>query len=65
MKIAHMLWVLNALLTAGPLADAFDPLTTTVVVSVGAALGRTIYNYLRETCDSRWLTYNSTGECEC
>uniref|UniRef100_A0A3B3DI81 Torsin n=1 Tax=Oryzias melastigma TaxID=30732 RepID=A0A3B3DI81_ORYME len=42
-------------------SDAFDPLTTTVVVSVGAALGRTIYNYLRETCDSRWLTYNSTG----
>ncbi|RVE66030.1 hypothetical protein OJAV_G00122540 [Oryzias javanicus] len=47
--------------TAGVPVDAFDPFTTTVVVSVGAALGRTIYNYLRETCDSRWLTYNATG----
>ncbi|XP_004074571.1 torsin-1A isoform X2 [Oryzias latipes] len=61
MKFVHVLWVLNALLIAGTPVDAFDPITTTVVVSFGAALGRTIYNYLRETCDSRWLTYNSTG----
>lgn len=47
---------------ASVLVNAFDPFTTTVVVGVGATLGRTIYNYFRESCDAKWIAFNATGE---
>lgn len=63
MKVPHIcLWVT---LTFSGLVNAFDPITTTVVVGVGAALGRTIFKYFKETCDPKWIAYNATGELEC
>lgn len=62
MKAAHLYLWLHVLATASALANAFDPVTTTVVVSVGAALGRTIYDYFHESCDQKWISFNATGE---
>ncbi|XP_029921718.1 torsin family 1 isoform X2 [Myripristis murdjan] len=42
-------------------ADAFEPITTTVVVGLGVTLGRIIYNYSQESCDSKWVAFNATG----
>ncbi|XP_056146715.1 torsin family 1 isoform X2 [Lampris incognitus] len=46
---------------ASVVVNAFDVFTASFVVGVGAALGRSIYNYLHESCDSRWLKFNATG----
>ena len=62
MKATHVYLFLHVFLAAGVLVNAFEPITATVVVSVGAALGRTIYNFLHESCDAKWITYNATGE---
>lgn len=43
-------------------ADAFEPFTTTVVVGLGVTLGRIIYSYSQESCDSKWVAFNATGE---
>lgn len=54
--------LLYGLSTGALLVNTFDPVTTTVVVGVGTALGRTIYNYLHESCSPKWLTFNATGK---
>lgn len=61
MKATRLCLLLCVLSTCSAPVSAFDPITTTVVVSVGAALGRTIYNYLHESCDPKWIAFNSTG----
>ncbi|XP_017286703.1 torsin family 1 isoform X2 [Kryptolebias marmoratus] len=62
MKVSGICLCLHVLLTAGVLVNAFDPITTTVLVGVGtAALGRTIYNYFHESCDKKWIAFNATG----
>ncbi|XP_070706454.1 torsin family 1 isoform X2 [Pempheris klunzingeri] len=61
MKAAHFYLLLHVFSTASVLVNAFDPITTTVVVSVGAALGRTIYDYFHERCDPKWISFNVTG----
>uniref|UniRef100_UPI0037E7D79B torsin-1A-like isoform X2 n=1 Tax=Semicossyphus pulcher TaxID=241346 RepID=UPI0037E7D79B len=61
MKAAHLCLLLHVFLTASVLVHTFDPLTTTVVLGIGATLGRTIYNYLHESCDPKWITFNATG----
>ncbi|CAN9504400.1 unnamed protein product [Ophioblennius macclurei] len=61
MRLARVFLLVHAFATSGLLVHAFDPVTTTVIVGVGATLGRTIYNYFRESCDSKWINYNSTG----
>ncbi|XP_072310592.1 torsin family 1 isoform X2 [Eucyclogobius newberryi] len=40
--------------------NAFDPITTTVAVGIGATLG-TIYKYFQEKCSSKWIAFNATG----
>lgn len=62
MKATHLYLLLHILLSATALVRTFDPVTTTVVVGLGATLGRTIYNYLHESCDSKWVAFNATGE---
>lgn len=62
MKATRVCLWLHALSTVAVLAGAFDPITTTVVFGVGAALSRTIYNYLRESCNPNWIAFNATGE---
>lgn len=62
MKVADTFMSLHILLTAGALVNAFDPFTTTVGVSLLAALGRTVYKYFHESCDKKWIGFNSTGE---
>lgn len=62
MKAAHLFLFLHVFSTAGVLVNAFDPITTTVVLGVGATLGRTIWNYLHESCDPKWVAFNGTGE---
>ena len=54
--------LLVCFLTAHLVANAFEPITTTLAVGVTAALGRTIYNYFHESCDPKWVQLNATGE---
>ncbi|XP_029941281.1 torsin family 1 isoform X2 [Salarias fasciatus] len=61
MKLAHIILLVTAFSSSSVLVRAFDPITTTVVVGIGATLGRTIYNYLRESCDPKWISFNATG----
>ncbi|XP_039978803.1 torsin-1B-like isoform X2 [Xiphias gladius] len=61
MKAARIYLLLHVLLTTGLLVNTFDPFTTTVVIGIGATLGRTIYNYLHESCSSKWIAFNATG----
>lgn len=62
MKVAHICFWFHVSLTASGLVNAFDPFTTTLVVGLGATLGRTIYKYFQENCDQKWIAYNTTGE---
>ncbi|KAF1371451.1 hypothetical protein PFLUV_G00278110 [Perca fluviatilis] len=61
MKAAHLYLSLLVFSSASVLVNTFEPITTTVVLGIGAALGRTIYNYLHESCDSKWIAFNATG----
>ncbi|XP_013867821.1 torsin family 1 isoform X2 [Austrofundulus limnaeus] len=61
MKVADIFLCLNVLLTAGALVNAFDPITTSVGVGLFAAVGRTIYKYFHESCDTKWIAFNATG----
>ncbi|XP_008302302.1 torsin family 1 isoform X2 [Stegastes partitus] len=61
MKTAHLYLLLHVLSTASVLVNAFDPITTSVIVGLGATLGKTIYNYLHESCDKKWIAFNATG----
>ncbi|XP_044031305.1 torsin family 1 isoform X2 [Siniperca chuatsi] len=60
MKVAH-LFLLYFYSTAFVLVNTIDPITTTVVVGVSATLGRTIWNYLHENCNPKWIAFNATG----
>lgn len=62
MKAIHLYLLLHVFSTVGVLVHTLDPITTTVVVGFGATLGRTIWNYLHESCDSKWIAFNATGE---
>lgn len=62
MKTKHMYLSLYVLSMVAVLANSFDPVTTTVLVGVGAGLGRTIWNYFQESCGPKWISLNSTGE---
>ncbi len=62
MNAAHLFLLFYVFSTVSVLVHTFDPFTTTVVVGVGATLGRTIWNYFHESCDSKWIAYNATGE---
>lgn len=62
MKAIHLYLLLHVFSTVAVLVNTFDPVTTTVFVGLGATLGRTIWNYLHESCDSKWISYNATGE---
>ncbi|KAK6305052.1 hypothetical protein J4Q44_G00238320 [Coregonus suidteri] len=51
-------------LISSVLVNAFEPISTTFVVGAGvglAAVGQKMYNYLYESCDSKWVAFNSTG----
>ncbi|XP_029025406.1 torsin-1A-like isoform X2 [Betta splendens] len=61
MKTSHLYLFLHVLLAGGVSVRAFDPVTTTVAIGVGATLGRMILNYFRESCDSKWIAFNLTG----
>lgn len=58
-----MYLLLYVFLTTSALTNSVDPITTTVVVALGATLGRTIWSYLHESCSSKWIDYNATGDC--
>lgn len=62
MKVTRLYLSLYVFLTVNVLVNTFDPLTTTVVVGLGATLGRTIWNYLHESCSSKWIAFNATGK---
>lgn len=65
MKTNYIYLALSVLSAIAAVTNAFDPVTTTVVVSAGAVLGRTILNYFQESCDPKWISLNSTGERLC
>ncbi|XP_074547307.1 torsin family 1 isoform X2 [Halichoeres trimaculatus] len=61
MKAKHLSLLLHVFLISGVLVNAFDPITTTVVIGCGATLGRFLYTYLHESCDPKWIAFNATG----
>ncbi|KAM9735722.1 torsin family 1 isoform 2-T2 [Menidia menidia] len=61
MKLAYVYLLLHIFMTVGVLVNGFDPFTTTVAVGLCATVGRTIYNHFHESCEPKWMTYNSTG----
>lgn len=63
MKSTDIYALLYVFLTTSVLTNAVDPITTTLVVGLGATLGRTVWNYLHESCSSKWIKYNATGDC--
>lgn len=63
MKSTDIYLLFHVFLTISVVTNAVDPITTTVVVGLGATLGRTIWNYLHEHCSSKWIDYNATGDC--
>ncbi|KAL0965236.1 hypothetical protein UPYG_G00278560 [Umbra pygmaea] len=56
---------LGYVLISSLVVNAFEPITTTVVAGASGAAaiaaGRKIYNYFFESCDSKWIAFNSTG----
>lgn len=62
MKTNHMYLSLYVLSTVAVLANSIEPVTTMIFVGAGAVLGRRIINYFRESCDPKWIAFNSTGE---
>ena len=63
MKAAHLYLLLHVFASVSLLVHTFEPVSITVALGVGAAaLGRTIYNYLHESCDAKWIGFNATGE---
>lgn len=62
MKAKHIYLLLYVFLNVGVLVNSFDPLTTWVVVGVGAGLGRTLWNYFQESCEPKWISFNATGD---
>ncbi|XP_035628388.1 torsin-1A-like isoform X2 [Oncorhynchus keta] len=64
MKATYATYFVYYVLISSGFVNAFEPISTTFVVGVGvglAAVGRTIYNYVYESCDSKWIAFNSTG----
>ncbi|XP_029371649.1 torsin-1A-like isoform X2 [Echeneis naucrates] len=61
MKVTRLCLWLHALSITGVLVGAFDPITTTVFVGVGATLGRFIYSKFQESCNAKWIFFNTTG----
>ncbi|XP_052377270.1 torsin-1A-like isoform X3 [Oncorhynchus keta] len=65
MKATYATYFVYYVLISSGFVNAFEPISTTFVVGVGvglAAVGRTIYNYVYESCDSKWIAFNSTGK---
>lgn len=62
MKAARIYLLFHVFLITSVLVNAFDPITTAVTVGICASLGRTIYNYFHERCDSKWIAFNVTGK---
>lgn len=62
MKATHLYLLLHVFLSTSVLVSTFEPFSTTaLVVGIGATLGRTIYNYLHESCEPKWIALNATG----
>ncbi|TNN32301.1 Torsin-1B [Liparis tanakae] len=61
MKATRVYLLLHVLLSAGVLVHSFEPVTTTLFGFGLAAVGRTIYNYLHESCGPHWIHFNATG----
>ena len=63
MRVTYILYVL----ISSVLVNAFEPISTTIVgagVTLGlAAVGKKMYNHLHESCESKWVAFNSTGMC--
>ncbi|XP_064828307.1 torsin-1A-like isoform X2 [Oncorhynchus masou masou] len=65
MQATYATYFVYYVLISSGFVNAFEPISTTFVVGVGvglAAVGRTIYNYVYESCDSKWIAFNSTGK---
>lgn len=63
MKSTDIYLFFYVFLTTIVLTSALDPITATAVVGLGASLGRTLWNYFHESCSSKWINYNATGDC--
>ncbi|XP_066501669.1 torsin family 1 isoform X2 [Hoplias malabaricus] len=62
MRAARWWLFLRCLALSGAAVEAFEPVSTAVVAGMGAAaLGRKLYQYLYETCDQTWVSFNSSG----
>ncbi|KAM9437969.1 torsin-1A-like isoform 1-T1 [Salvelinus alpinus] len=64
MKATYATYFVYYVLISSGFVNAFEPISTTFVFGAGvglAAVGRRIYNYVYESCNSNWIAFNSTG----
>ncbi|KAM9841272.1 torsin family 1 isoform 2-T2 [Aulostomus maculatus] len=61
MKAAHLSLLFHVFSVVAVLVSTFDPITTTVVVGIGATFGRRIFNYFHESCEPKWVSFNASG----
>ncbi|XP_023999394.1 torsin-1A-like [Salvelinus sp. IW2-2015] len=64
MKATYATYFVYYVLISSGFVNAFEPISTTFVVGAGvglAAVGRRVYNYVYESCNSKWIAFNSTG----
>ncbi|XP_071219504.1 torsin-1A-like isoform X1 [Salvelinus alpinus] len=62
MKATYKTYFVYYVLISSVFVNAFEPISTTFVLGLGlAAVGRKMYSYVYENCDSNWIAFNSTG----
>ncbi|XP_070990252.1 torsin-1B-like isoform X2 [Oncorhynchus clarkii lewisi] len=62
MRATYKTFFVFYVLISNVFVNAFEPISTTFVGLGFTAVGRKIYNYVYgESCDSKWITFNSTG----
>ncbi|XP_064860814.1 torsin-1A-like [Oncorhynchus nerka] len=62
MKATYKTFFVFYVLISNVFVNAFEPISTTFVGLGFTAVGRKMYNYVYgESCDSKWITFNSTG----
>ncbi|XP_031664910.1 torsin family 1 isoform X6 [Oncorhynchus kisutch] len=64
MQATYATYFVYYVLISSGFVNAFEPISTTFVVGSGvglAAVGRTIYNYVHDGCDSKLIAFNSKG----
>lgn len=70
MKLRKRHVLLLCVLLCSAMAEALEPISTTIAVSMAAALTgflasyKNIFNYFHECCRPEWISFNKTGKLQ-